>query len=283
MRNRLDDMFDRLQKRNEGAIIPLTAAGKMPFTKSMELIDLYDRVGIDAVEIIIPTRYPWMEGSNLLVHQLEAIRDGVLTGDSFSLMEMARKKYPQMPFLTLHFIGPVMGWGFRQYAESCKKAGMDGADVPDYPLVAGKDHEGFVQALHDNGVHFTNDLTMDLAMAEPGTPPHRLCVELVKQSSGFLFLIAQPGGQSGVKDKLPVEGLKPACDRLRKMEEDLGVFTPIIVVCGISTPEQVRDSIRAVGADGVMLGSAVSKRLQAGESLEKIEPFVRSLKDATRL
>ena len=38
-----------------------------------------------------------------------------------------------------------------------------------------------------------------------------------------------------------------------------------------------------VGADGVMLGSAVSKRLQAGEPIEKIEPFVRSLKEATQL
>lgn len=283
MQNRLDFTFDRLRKNNEGALIPLTPGEKAPFTKSLELVDMFAKVGADAVEIVIPTRYAWMEGSNMLIHQLEAVRDGVQTGDSFSLMEAARKKYPDLALVTLNFIGPVMGWGFKEYAESCQKAQMDGADIPDYPYVAGSDHEGFVQALHDHQVHFTNDLTMDLAMAEPGTPKYTLCRNLVKKSSGFLFLIAQPGGQSGVKDKLPVEKLKPACERLRKMEEELGVNTPIIVVCGISTPEQVRDSIRVVGADGVMLGSAVSKRLQTGEPFEKIEPFVRSLKDATRL
>jgi tryptophan synthase alpha subunit len=77
--------------------------------------------------------------------------------------------------------------------------------------------------------------------------------------------------------------LTPACERIRRIEEKYGVNTPIIIVCGISTPEQIYDSLRVVGADGVMLGSAVSKRLQAGESLEKVEPFVKSLKDATRL
>jgi tryptophan synthase alpha subunit len=82
---------------------------------------------------------------------------------------------------------------------------------------------------------------------------------------------------------LPVESLKPAVARVRKLETELNVTTPIIVVCGISTPEQVRGSIREVGADGVMLGSAVSKRLQAGEPLERIQPFVAELKDATRI
>jgi len=77
--------------------------------------------------------------------------------------------------------------------------------------------------------------------------------------------------------------LKPAVERVKELEEKFGVNTPIIVVCGISTPEQVRDSIRVVGADGVMLGSAISKRIQAGESLEHIQPFAQTLKDATRV
>jgi tryptophan synthase alpha chain len=283
MRNRIDDVFDKLQKKNEGALIPLSPGDKAPFSQSMELIDMFARVGSDIVEIAIPTRYPWMEGANMQIHQLEAIRDGIQTSDSFSLMEAARKKHPDLALVTLNFMGPVFGYGVQKYAESCKKAQMDGADIPDYPFVVGNDHEGFVNALHNHNVHFTIDLTVDVALAEPGSPKHFLLENLVKKSSGFLFLIAQPGGVSGVKDKLPVETLKPACEKLRMIEDKTGVHTPIIIVCGISTPEQVSDSLRKVGADGVMLGSAVSKRLQAGETLEKVEPFVRSLKDATRL
>lgn len=283
MKNQMDEIFKSLRDRNEGALIPLSPGDKAPYSLSMELIDLFERVDSDFVEVAIPTRYPWMEGANMQIHQLDAIRDGIRTADSFGLMETAHQKHPQLPLVTINFMGPAFGYGLKNYAESCKRAGILAADIPDYPYVTGKDHEGFGKDLLANGVHFIVDITMDLATAPSGSPKYNLCLDLVKKSTGFLFLIAQAGGQSGVKDKLPVDELKPACDRLRSMEAETGVYTPIIVVCGISTPEQVRDSIRRVGADGVMLGSAVSKRLQAGESLEKIEPFVRSLKDATRL
>jgi tryptophan synthase alpha chain len=249
----------------------------------MELVDLFERVGSDIVEIAIPTRYPWMEGANMQIHQLDAIKEGIHTSDSFGLMEAVKNKHPELPVVTINFMGPVIGYGAVRYADSCRKAGIVGADVPDYPYVVGDDHEKFGKELLDNQVHFIMDITMDVATAPEGSPKYALLERLIRKSSGFLFLIAQAGGQSGVKDKLPADELKPACDRIRRLEEKFNVHTPIIIVCGISTPEQVRDSIRVVGADGVMLGSAVSKRLQAGESLEKIEPFVRSLKDATRL
>jgi tryptophan synthase alpha chain len=283
MNNQMDEVFKKLHEKNEGALIPLSPGDKAPYTFSLELVDLFERIGTDILEIAIPTRYPWMEGANMQIHQLDAIRDDIKTSDSFGLMETAHQRHPNLPLVTINFMGPAFGYGIHNYSESCKRAGIVGVDIPDYPYVVSNDHEGFGASLHKNGVHFIVDITMDIATAPVGSPKYKLCFDLVRKSSGFLFLIAQAGGISGVKDKLPVDELKPACERLREMEAEAGVSTPIIIVCGISTPEQVRDSIRLVGADGVMLGSAVSKRLQAGESLEKIEPFVRSLKDATRL
>ena len=283
MRNQMDEVFNTLRSRKEGALIPLAPGDKAPYSFSLELVDLFARIGSDIVEIAIPTRYPWMEGKNMQIHQLEAIRDGVHTEDSFGLMEAAHKANPALPLVTINFMGPVFGYGLHNYAVSCKKAGIVGADVPDYPYVVGKDYEGFGKDLLAHDVHFIVDITMDVATAPEGSPKYQLLEQLIKNSSGFLFLIAQAGGISGAKDKLPADELTPACERIRRIEEKYGVNTPIIIVCGISTPEQVHDSLRLVGADGVMLGSAVSKRLQAGEPLEKVEPFVKSLKDATRL
>jgi tryptophan synthase alpha chain len=283
MQNRMDEIFESLRSRKEGALIPLSPGDKAPYSFALELVDLFARVGSDIVEIAIPTRYPWMEGKNMQIHQLEAIHDGVHTSDSFGLMEAAHQANPDLPLVTINFMGPVFGHGIHNYAASCKQAGIVGADVPDYPYVVGHDHERFGKELLTHGVHFIVDITMDVATAPEGTPKYQLLEQLIKNSSGFLFLIAQAGGISGAKDKLPSDELTPACERIRRIEENCGVHTPIIVVCGISTPEQVHDSLRIVGADGVMLGSAVSKRLQAGESLEKVEPFVKSLKDATRL
>jgi tryptophan synthase alpha chain len=249
----------------------------------MEIIDMFAEAQADAIEIAIPTRYPWMEGKAMQIHQLEAIEQGVRPSDSFGLMEAAREKYPEWPLIAINFMGPVLTYGQDNYIAGCARASMDAVDIPDYPLSRSDDVLGFGAQLLTNDTYFVVDITTDLAVAPEGTPEYELLRKLVRISGGFLFMIAQAGGVSGTKDTLPVDVLKPAVERVKALEDELGVHTPIIVVCGISTPEQVRGSIRDVGADGVMLGSAVSKRLQAGESVERAQPFVTELKDATRV
>jgi len=282
MKNRLDIAFERMRKDNEGALIPLAPGDKFPFSMSMEIIDMFYEAKADALEIAIPTRYPWMEGKAMQIHQLEALEQGVGPADSFALMQHARQKYPDWALVTINFMGPVMTYGLDNYVASCVKASMDGADIPDYPYASSDDFLGFGRELRNNNVYFTMDITTELAMAGENTPEYDLLVKLVQLSGGFLFMIAQPGGISGTKDSLPIDTLKPAVERVKEIEQRFGITTPVIIVCGISSPEQVRGSIRDVGADGVMLGSAVSKRLQAGESLEKVQPFVTELKDASR-
>jgi tryptophan synthase alpha chain len=281
--NRLDTTFAALQERHEGALIPLAPGDTAPYTTSMEIIDMFAEAQADAIEIAIPTRYPWMEGKAMQIHQLEAIEQGIGPADSFGLMTAAREKYPDWPLVSINFMGPVLTYGQKNYISGCAQASMDAVDIPDYPLARSDDVLGFGAQLLANNTYFVADITTDLAVAPKGTPEHELLLKLIRWSGGFMFMIAQAGGISGTKDSLPVDVLKPAVERVKELGEALGVHTPVIVVCGISTPEQVRGSIRDVGADGVMLGSAVSKRLQAGESVEQVQSFVVELKDATRV
>lgn len=283
MANRLDRRFAELRSNNEGALIPLSPGDKAPFATSMEIIDMFAEIGSDAVEIAVPTRFPWMEGKAMQTHQLEALEQGVSPADSFKLMEVARAKYPDLPLATINFMGPVLTYGQANYVSGCKRASMDAVDIPDYPFVSRDDPLYFGSELRNNNIHFVIDVTTNLAVAPEGTREYKLLCGLIQHSGGFLFMIAQAGGVSGTKDSLPVDTLKPAVERVKMLEGKFHINTPIIVVCGISTPEQVHNSIRLVGADGVMLGSAISKRLQAGESLEHIQPFAKSLKDATKV
>lgn len=283
MVNRLDKSFDDLRARREGALIPLVPGDREPYSNSLEILDMFVKAGSDMVEIAIPTRYPWMEGRAMQIHQLDAIRQGVHSADSIGLMQTARQKYSSLPLIGINFMGPVFTMGQDVYVDECARVGIDCVDIPDYPLAGSGDRLSFVSALRDQGIHFTVDISTEEAVAPEGTREYTLLCDSIRRSNGFLFMIAQPGGASGTKPTLPVDKLKPAVARVRSLEEDFSVATPIIVVCGISTPEQVRGSVREVGADGVMLGSAVSQRLQAGEPLEHVQPFVAELKAATRV
>ena len=47
---------------------------------------------------------------------------------------------------------------------------------------------------------------------------------------------------------------------------------------GVSKPEQVKDLVKQ-GVDGIIVGSALVKRIAAGEEVSK---YVKSLKEATK-
>ena len=123
--NRLDIAFRALRERNEGALIPLAPGDKAPYSTSMEIIDMFAEAQADAIEIAIPTRYPWMEGKAMQIHQLEAIEQGVRPSDSFGLMDAAREKYPEWPLIAINFMGPVLTYGQDNYIAGCARASMD--------------------------------------------------------------------------------------------------------------------------------------------------------------
>lgn len=280
--NRLDLLAKRLAASDEGEFIALAPASPPPHTETLEVADMMVRAGVDVLEIAVPSVFPWMEGATMQRHQLEAIAQRVTPAMAFDGIQCVRKRYPGLPLVAISFTTRVFSYGQRRFVESCARTGTDGVDIPDYPLVRSGDVTGFGAELSGHDIHFINPISTDLAMVPESTPEYHLLEGMVRSASGFLFIMAVAGGVSGVKPRLPVETLKPATERVRALQEKLAVSCPIIIVCGISTPEQVHASIEEVGADGVMLGSAVSRRLQAGESLESVESFVRSLKDATR-
>ena len=55
------------------------------------------------------------------------------------------------------------------------------------------------------------------------------------------------------------------------------IVEPIVVGFGINTPEAAHDM--ALHADGAVVGSAIVSKIAAGESVESVLSFVKSLAD----
>lgn len=280
--NRLDMVFAELRKKGEGALVTLAPSEPPPFAHSLEIADMFAAAGADVVEIAIPSTFPWMEGETMQRHQLEAKVAEVRTTDSFSLATKVREGHPDLPLVAINFTCVLFSHGVERYINDCAQAGFDAVDVPDYPLGRSGDDQGFVSGLLEHNVYSVNPISDTLAMAGEGTKEYQLLCDMVRLSRGFLFVMAVPGGVSGVKDTLAKQSLARAVRRVRALQEKLNAPCPIVLVCGISTPEQVHASIRDIGADGVMVGSAVSRPLLQGTSLSEVQRAVETLKDATR-
>ncbi|HYV37173.1 MAG TPA: tryptophan synthase subunit alpha, partial [Gemmataceae bacterium] len=125
-------------------------------------------------------------------------------------------------------------------------AGLAGAIVPDLPV----EEAGELAALAKG-----RDFKL-IQLVTPTTPRQR-AIEIVRQSTGFVYVVSV-AGITGVRDQLPPELL----DQLRWLRTQTTL--PLCVGFGISKPEHVLMLREAV--DGVIVGSALVRRLeQAGK------------------
>jgi tryptophan synthase alpha chain len=97
--------------------------------------------------------------------------------------------------------------------------------------------------------------------------------------TGFLYAISVYGttGERQSFDEYTIESIK----RIKKMTADDEL--PLAVGFGISNPQHVKDMINA-GADGVIIGSAIIKKIKELENKESLfttlNRFISELKNS---
>ena len=100
------------------------------------------------------------------------------------------------------------------------------------------------------------------------TTPRERAIKIVQLSTGFLYCVSVVG-ITGERSQLPPDLL----DQLRWLRTQTTL--PMCVGFGISTPEHVRTLREA--ADGVIVGSAIVRRLEAKKPIEEIVTDVGDL------
>jgi len=95
---------------------------------------------------------------------------------------------------------------------------------------------------------------------------------VITNTSGFVYYVSITGITGSAAANAASVG--PEVARIK-----VGTDLPVCVGFGIRTPEASRE-IAAV-ADGAVVGSAIVERIGAGEPVEDVLAFVRSLADAT--
>ena len=103
----------------------------------------------------------------------------------------------------------------------------------------------------------------------PSTP-HERAVRLAQESQGFVYAAARMAVTGAASD----DG-----DSLRVVNEVSGATTtPIYVGIGITTAQQAQSATEI--ADGVIVGTAIVRRLLDGEGAVGVEKYVSELRRA---
>lgn len=259
----VDDLFTELRSAGRKALIPFFTAGDPDFDTTAALLRAVGRAGASLTEIGVPYSDPIADGPVIQASYQRALDAGFRLP---RLFDFGRDSSGQldMPLVTMVSYSIIYRVGLDAYVEKAKAAGFAGAIVPDL-LVEEADSLAEVCRTHDFSL---------VQLVTPTTPRERQ-LRIAATSSGFLYYVSVTG-ITGERTELPAN-LVENVEWLRG-QTDL----PICIGFGIGSAETAAKL--APVADGLIVGSAIMRRVAAAasreEAVSEVSSFVQQLRRA---
>jgi tryptophan synthase alpha chain len=213
--------------------------------------------GADAVEVGIPFSDPVMDGPIIQEASERALRTGATP---VSILEELSRLDAGIPVAVMTYYNIVFRAGLERFANDLVRSGVSGAIVPDVPL---EEIGPWTYAADAAGVE-------TVLLAAPTAPDERL-PRICARSRGFVYAVGLLG-VTGEREAL-ADSATIIAKRLKAVTD-----TPVLVGVGVSTPEQAVEVCRE--ADGVVVGSALVRRLLEGAGPEGAAELVGSFRKA---
>jgi tryptophan synthase alpha chain len=211
--------------------------------------------GADAIEIGIPFSDPVMDGPTIQEASERALAAGVTPQ---SILDGLRGLDAGVPLAVMTYYNIAFHMGHERFARSLVDVGVAAAILPDLPL---EEAGPWCEVADDAGVE-------TVMLAAPTAPDERL-PRICARSRGFVYGVGLLG-VTGERTALASSALVMA-KRLKAVTD-----VPVLVGVGVSTAAQAVEICQE--ADGVIVGSALIRRLLDGEGPEGAAAFVSELR-----
>jgi tryptophan synthase alpha chain len=213
--------------------------------------------GADAIEVGIPFSDPMIDGPVIQEASLRALARGT-TPESI-LADLAHLEVG-VPLVAMTYYNLIYRAGHQRMAGLLAEAGVSGAIVPDLPL---EELGPWAEAADAAGV-------ATVLLVAPSTPPPRI-EAICRRTRGFVYGVGRMG-VTGEQATL-ADSAREVAGRIEAVTD-----VPVCIGIGVSSPEQAATVCQV--ADGVVVGSALVRRLLEGEGPVGAATFVTSLRHA---
>jgi tryptophan synthase alpha chain len=238
------------------ALIVYLTAGYPSIGLDEELAITAIDAGADILELGFPFSDPIADGPLIQEASHRALENGMTLAGAIGLAARVRSKR-DTPIILMGYANPVHHMGYETFSKKLAQAGGDGAIIPDLPMeTAGSLRE----QMRERGLAL-------IPMAAPNTPLERLD-SLIEAGDGFLYLVSMAGLTGDALDKTASwKGIASQAKKTGRL--------PVCVGFGISTGEDASEAAQA--ADGVIVGSAITKVIKESGSAEEAKEGVGRL------
>lgn len=243
-------------KRAEGRklLLPYVTGG-YPIDEWPRLIEGFAQAGADAMEIGIPFSDPVMDGPTIQEASAIALEHGATPP---GVLDKVAETDPGVPLIAMTYYNVAYHMGHERFAASLKQAGIAAAILPDLPL---EEAGPWCEAADAHGIE-------TVLLAAPTAPDERL-PRIIERTRGFVYGVGLVG-ITGEREALAASA-KEMARRLKDITDK-----PVIIGIGVSTPEQAAEVAEI--ADGVVVASAIIRRMLEGGSTDEAIEFVAALR-----
>jgi tryptophan synthase alpha chain len=217
----------------------------------------YQEAGADAIEVGLPFSDPMLDGATIQQASDRALARRVTPDRILSDLAAVRDRV-RVPLVAMTYANLVARLGYPEFCRRLADAGVSGLIVPDLPL----DELG---GLDDDAAAAGIDLVLLVA---PSTTPERLD-DICARSRGFVYAVSAMG-TTGERADLAVTATALASSVTARTDR------PVLIGFGVSTPAHA--VVAATTADGVVVASALMRRVLDGATVQEVAVDVAALR-----
>jgi tryptophan synthase alpha chain len=222
-----------------------------------EVVRAVADAGADGIEIGIPFSDPVMDGPVIQEASEIALGQGTTP---VMVLDQLRTLDAGVPLAVMTYYNLAFRMGHERFAASLVAAGVSAAILPDLPL---EEVGPWATAADAAGIE-------TVLLAAPTAPDDRL-PRVVARARGFVYAVGLLG-VTGERDALASSALIIA-RRLKAITDK-----PVLVGVGVSNAQQAVEVCSI--ADGVVIGSALMRRVLEGEGPEGAGSFIAEVRAA---
>lgn len=222
-------------------LIPFFTAGHPNINSISQIIQAFDKIGVDYIEVGLAHSDALADGSTIQNSSFKALKNGMNLDILFENLKIYK---PQKSKLILFsYYNPLMCYGLEKVAKCWKESGGQFILIPDLPF---EEAQEFKQICEENGLNL-------IFLIAPTSTPDRI-KQITEISSEFLYLVSTTGITGTQKDLSA--NLSEIIREIKLIKPNL----PVVIGFGINNPETAKEALEK-GAEGVVVGSALVKLL----------------------